>query len=155
MNDSVRTGLKVSFNSNHENLGGRHDDRWSADSYCGYHVLNSVTIAESNQADCVIAGEVKAGDRIFLLWFIYSTGDSFHNHRGYDAEAVAAYTTYEAAKQASDLLQQHDKNVYTTEVPLGDGTTFSFHPPWYGYFESLDGMWIEEVIISGKKTQVY
>ena len=106
----------------------------------------------------------------YILYGIYSTGDSFgHDDRKY-LEVIEVYQELCDAEQAERQLQDHyrlaregryggygsgstkkerpkDFNDYSCEIIGGDGKLFTCHTPWVGYFDSLDDLCIHSFTI--------
>lgn len=82
----------------------------------------------------------------YLLYGVYSIGDSF----GYDVdgafEAIAVFKDHDAALKAKNVLKEHaerakqdDSSVakFQCDITLDGTTCISVHVPWTGYFERL------------------
>lgn len=83
--------------------------------------------------------EIKEGVDYFLLYAIYSTGDSFGHDERNRMELVDLFTDRETAKAAAKSL--NDENFYINQ----NGETVDYYRPWCGYFESLDELEVVEV----------
>lgn len=104
------------------------DDDWSRASTDGDVTILKAVLTNKEAFDSLpVPDTFEVGNKIFLVWAQYSTGDSFGSDGG-QYELLAVYPTYEEAKQS----KEHYEKV----------TDFSV--PWNGYFERLDGIYIDE-----------
>jgi hypothetical protein len=156
----MATGLKVEMETYHINCGGYDaDDPWSRDSsdqdntFIGVSpIVNPGTLVSGIKngylpdPDVVIGADVKVGDTVYVVWYEYTTGDSFGSDSG-KFEFVAAYTTEELAEKCKQKILDHDGG-FSMTITLEDGEEFSMHCPWVGYFERLEGVHINKAIIT-------
>jgi len=128
----VTTYIKFNVSVARENIGGEYeDDSWSRDSYIGSCSILSAKIVKDDGYDTLaVAEDLKAGAIIFLVWAEYTTGDSFGSDGG-NYELLQVFTDADSAV-ASRMFYEND--------------TRSYHP-WQGYFESLDGIFVETMIL--------
>lgn len=156
-----RTGLYVSVTTHTENLGGRDpEDRWSADSYSHSNYMNrhAAIVADEDRntyrwrsGDMIVVGaEVKPGDTVYVLWAEYSTGDTFHSESGC-YEVIAGFVSEELAEKNAQQarLRRLDQNYsgWNMDIELDDGTMFGYFIPWLGYFERLEQVHVDSVIV--------
>jgi hypothetical protein len=107
------------------------EDEWSRASTSGSVTVNGATLVEKDGYDCLgVAADLKPGDTIWLVWAQYETGDSFGRDGG-QYELLEVQPTYERAIER----QKHYASVSDYSVP------------WNGYFESLDGIYVEEFVL--------
>lgn len=97
------------------------------------------------------------GDKAYLVWIEYSTGNSFGSSSRAEVLPIALFKT---RQDALDLKNNNTfwnpKEIYDSkkhqeykgsEFRSSDGQIVNFpSAPWTGYFESLDEIHIEEVI---------
>lgn len=165
--EQKRTGLYVSVDRHSENLGGWDpEDRWTADSYRHTNYLSgNATLADTpneqqygwRSDDLIVVGaDVKAGDTVYVLWAEYSTGDTFHSEYGcYDM--VAGFVSKDLAEDNARRARGHrlNRDTYTgwdMNITLDDGTSFNYHIPWLGYFESLESVHVNSVMVREKSS---
>lgn len=153
-----RTALKVPVSTYTQNLGGSvDDDEWSRDSYSDSNSLDGYAYITDKVVDSYydivpVGAEVKPGDIVYVLWAEYSTGDTFHRHDG-KYELIAAFVDPELAhKNAQACRGSRDDDGWSMNIELDDGSTFSYHIPWLGYFESLEGIRVESLTVKAKTT---
>lgn len=131
-----------------QNLGGRHDDDdWSRDSYSTNHNIVGFRCAaesENRYYDLTVPYYPEDNTTYYVLYAVYTTGDSFGQDPGRGVEFIGFYT--------KDQLDVAEENMREIEVDDGkrnenwnvtlktpDGQkTFKQHCGWKGYFESLD-----------------
>lgn len=120
------------------------EDKWDRASTSSDHIFPSEVFLskESLFYDYFSTGlDLKSGDHIWLVFAVWSTGDSF----GYDEDACqecfAAYKTPELAYKARGMLETARKKV---ELPEGFRVDYL---PWKGYFESLSYVEVVEVTV--------
>lgn len=100
---------------------------------------------------------VKPGDTIYMVWVQWSSGDSFGQDDGANHEVIGFYQTAELAEQARKAVDDECRTGYSFEqggnrvlVPLfdGSGTREQYTGSWKGYFESLDHVDVQAMIVS-------
>lgn len=122
-------------------------ERWDADdleyntTYSGFHVV------DTGFYDLAVPFEPQMDKTYYLVYGIYSTGDSFHHETGRTEIVSFHEDVTEAEIVAAHLVQQYEKqkNASNTQWSIdivANGQLFSFHAPWLGYFESL-----EEIVV--------
>lgn len=119
------------------------DDSWSRYStstdWSFGHKLSNIPSYES--LDVTVAdGEYETGDTVYLTVAVWSTGDSFGNDDGYDAEIMSLHKDKKEAYQAAQKMESGEKG------ELGNGYEFRYCP-WVGYFESLDYIEVVEATV--------
>ena len=89
--------------------------------------------------------DVKAGDVVYVVVAVWSTGDSFGHDDGSCSEVFGSFKTYEEAEKFKTELENVSTKDYDFTFKIGDRDVYV---PWVGYFESLD--YVE--IVSGSVT---
>jgi len=88
-----------------------------------------------------VSFEPQKGETYYMVYAIWSTGDSFGSYSQSDCESFGLYQTRkEAEDRVKELSAPREENKY--------------RHPWDGYFESLDKIDIKEVIYAGEKENV-
>lgn len=85
--------------------------------------------------------DVKAGDIVFPVYVVYSSGDSFSLLEGHYFEMMEIFKTPEEAYEFEKFL-----NGVTGEYSVKYKEK-TYHIPWYGYFDSLDRISVETCMI--------
>lgn len=150
--------FEVKYKSNTVNLGGRNkNDPWSADSTASdVEVQGLFEVGADDYRDLVIAdGPI---DELYLLWCVYSTGDSFSRHSG-KAEWVMLHRDSVVAGENARAIRAHyeehrsgfSDDAYSVKLKTDEGEEFKVHVPWNGYFESLTDVIVERVYLQSKE----
>lgn len=158
------TKIAFEFNSYSHSTGGYDpDDSWSRDStsttwtapsQC--RILNDEPRGYISYEIDEVPDTVKRGDTIYMTWIQWSSGDSFGHDDGAHHEVIGFYQTAELAEQARTAIEA-DNGGFSFEpggnrvrVPLFDGsdTREQYTGSWKGYFESLDFVEIQAMIVS-------
>lgn len=134
--------------------------------------INGIALGES-YGDIETAFDVHSNVPYYLLYAIYSTGDSFHYEEGH-VEFIDLYTQREVAEENMKRIEAHAElyklcnsrnygekltreqreqckkfNAYSVVLlfETQDGATIEhkIHVPWNGYFERLSHVTIEGV----------
>mgnify|MGYP001767213161 CR=1 FL=1 len=86
----------------------------------------------------------------YLLYVIYSTGDSFSHHEGridyvelYDDESLAEKSAKMIEDDYKDWRKKEDK--WNVNILNSSGKIFQFYCPWKGHFEGLTSVEVENV----------
>lgn len=126
-----------------------HDEYNRPTEYTNWTV-EGICITDSNgYRTAGISGLVEPGETVFALVAVYSTGDSFGRHEGARLEFVDVFRNEEAAEAARKILDTEQDRMLEYRNDLGQ--VISFHPPWSGYFESLDHIQVHELVVSPKQ----
>jgi len=96
------------------------------------------------------------GKNVFVVWLVYSTGDSFGHDENAYAEGLGVYTTYEEAEEVRQLILDDYAKGYDygsvssgksgNQVTLPSGQVL-YTGSWKGYFESLTDVYIDEATV--------
>ena len=94
------------------------------------------------------------GKTVFVVWIVWSDGDSFGHDEGRNAEGLGVYATYEEASAVKKMILDDYKNSgydYSmkkgaNQITLPSGQVLSTYT-WKGYFESLDDVHIDEALV--------
>jgi len=98
--------------------------------------------------DIVSSLNFKSGENALVVWVQYSTGDSFGRSDGGAVEAIGVFKDYKAACELSAAVELANKNNSNKiEITTSDGQEFNIYANWSGYFEDLDSVEIDSVII--------
>lgn len=106
--------------------------------------------------DVVSTHNLKTGEKCFVVWVEYSTGDSFGSAERAEVEVVGVFKDRAVAEELRLALIYYDKHKpnqqwddrYTFHFKTSDGQEFNYgFVPWSGYFEYLDEAHIKETVI--------
>jgi hypothetical protein len=121
------------------------EDSWSADSTHTDHFINGFTM--SGNSGLPVGFTPVADKDYFLVYALYTTGDSFSSHSG-ELEYIGLYQSAEFAYNIKQKLESHDdagETRYNIDLTTEDGREYTLCIPWIGYFESLDSITVEVV----------
>ncbi len=146
----TKFGYKVDIRSRcvHHESDGQEYGSYSAQYE---NSLQSVVRAKSKDyPDLVSDFEFKNEEPAYLVWYEYSTGDSFgHSHRGGKC-AMGLFKTKDIAEELAKAIRNWDtdsKDAYSFKHTTSDGQSFSDSASWVGYFEYLEEVHVECVYI--------
>jgi hypothetical protein len=92
--------------------------------------------------------EAKVGQVVFAVIVVYSSGDSFGSSSG-NTDVAGVYNTAETAyKVRSLIMYDNENNQRDFDYLKIEGEPDIYPGTWKGYFESLDSVRIETVLIS-------
>lgn len=147
------------------------DDRWDNDDTATDHNVTGVRAVSSKEYYDLVVDFEPNNEPAYLLYGIYSSGDSFSNSDGH-IEFVGLYRDKNVAWENYRKLKEHNEiyrllnerwGVTPTErkaaerkhkdfdersielVTDNDGTTINILVPWNGYFENLTQLEVLEV----------
>lgn len=113
----------------------------------------------TSHPDIVSSLNIKKGEPCFVLWASYSTGDSFGWADGKGVDIIAIFTDLKAANELSNFLDDvSDNGGYDGDGSLdlessklkfttSDGQNHVLRPAWFGHFESLSSLNIEQTVM--------
>jgi hypothetical protein len=151
------------------------EDEWSRESTATDHSIESIEVTRGKNSyyDLAVPFEVDPSREYYLLYAIYSTGDSFGTDAGqieyvglYEDKNVA-YENQRRIEQHSDTYQklnnrwggtsQQEKNrlkkigktfePYSVRLITEAEEEFQMHVPWNGYFEELTSIEVQSVLV--------
>lgn len=140
------------------------NDRWDRDNTSTDHELRGVHLSKDKSYDLFYDGDLSVGDTIYIVYAIYSTGDSFGHDDKAEIEFITAHKNKDVAYHNMAMTKSCNKNNdrkgirinYDSHVMLAfdTGQTFKFVPPWNNYFEHLDKVDVFETIVK-KHNNIY
>jgi len=138
----VTTDLVVNYHSRSWVTRERDpDDEWDRDNTASEHTLESISIADGyGYSTITYPGEVTPGEKVYLVYAVYSTGDSFGHDDAARVELISVHKNLDVARWNLQRVQGSSGDDYTSKLVLSqdNGQTWTINPPWCGYFESLD-----------------
>lgn len=98
--------------------------------------------------DIVSSLDIKEGSLCFVVWAEWSSGNSFGRSYNGNAEALAIFVDPESAEQFRDKVSKaKEDREYIMEFSTNDGQEHSVRCPWFGYFEDLTDIHIEQTVL--------
>ncbi len=131
------------------------EEDWSSDSTSSTHdILGLQQVNNLEHFDITIPFDLEPNVPYYLVYGLYSTGDSFHSETGV-IEYIDVFKSLEAAKLCQELLEEHYRTIdkvsfekaSSCELIHDDGTIYKFYVPWNGYFENLESIDIQGVFV--------
>ena len=132
------------------------EDEWSGEDTDTTNNITGIEIVKGKNpyGDLDVTFEVKPGQKYYLLYAIYSTGDLFSHHEG-SIDYIELYENEELANASAKMiaddyakyrkLRNTSYDNYSCDILNSQGNTFSFSCPWKGYFEDLTNVDVAEV----------
>lgn len=123
------------------------NDEWGADDTATSHHIRGFKVTEAKQYwDLIVGYDVKPEVAYYLVYVLYSTGDSFSHHTG-RITFIDMYQTIEEAEKAVKVIEKgvNDDDKYSINYIDNSGNDAKMYCPWIGYFESLEDVNIEIV----------
>lgn len=129
------------------------DNSWDrASTSTDHNILGFKAAPESNEKyyDILIPYAPLFEERYYLLYVVYSTGDSFGHDEGSSIEYIGFYKSSQLDIARENKCKINDfarntTNSYSVKLKSPEGKVFDQAVPWKGYFESMDSMEIIEI----------
>lgn len=146
-------------------------DKWDRDDTSSDWAVNGIELVpeEHGSADLYAKFPVKINKTYWLVYAIYSTGDSFGRDENGSLEEIEIYEDETMAWDCAREIRKHadmysaiersyrlkmkkpkDFDSYTVKVIGGDGKEMEVHTPWNGYFESLSYVEVIPVTVGNR-----
>jgi hypothetical protein len=128
------------------------DDQWSvADTSTSWDV-RGIKLSDKDGGEHSIRADfpVKSGDYVYVVYAVYSTGDSFHNARGEYFELISMHRNQTVAtrnRESVNRARPNDEGRHSMTIEFDSGGKVTRYCPWDGYFESLDYVTIEAFMV--------
>lgn len=138
--------LQVHYDSHTDNLGGYDpEDEWSRDSTRSTYYPTHVTISPSQYGDCPIS-DCEVGDKVYLVWADYQTGDTFGSDSAVEFLAAFKHKGYaHRCVDQANLSKKGNSYNWSINVKLDGGEQYTVNIPWLGYFEHLEEVHVTEL----------
>ena len=121
------------------------DDRWERANTSTQHLIYGFEVTESS-FDLAVRFEPEFEVDYYLLFAVYSTGDTFGHDVGSGIEFLGLYEKVETAELNRKRVEGKSSiDDYTVTLLTDFGIDYDFYIPWFGYFEGLDYIDIETV----------
>ncbi len=126
------------------------NDSWSADSTHTDHNIVGFKFAKENfLTEIKVPFEILPNKDYYLVYALYTTGDSFSNHSG-NMEYIDLYDNEDLANEVVKTIELDYKiygkrkdssfDNYSVVIKNNMGNEFKMSCPWKGYFERLDSI---------------
>ena len=130
---------------------GVSDDKWDRDdTRTDHNIIGFKIVDENNYFDFEVKFNIDTNKEYYLLYVIYGTGDSFGRDDG-QIEFVGFYENVNIAEENLKRIEEHYKKVkydrkydnYDLILLNEENKEYKIRPPWLGYFENMDEIYIE------------
>lgn len=88
--------------------------------------------------------DVNVGDELHVLYIRYGTGDSFGHGSGY-GEVIWVFKDLDVAMKAAKVWET--TNNYRIDFEIEDGSFIKLSNPAHGYFEQLESVNVQTIIV--------
>ena len=128
------------------------EDSWGADDTATDWTVNGISLSDQDSQYALEPDfDVEVGDTVYVVYAVYSTGDTFHHASGAYLEVLSFHKNGDLAHQnASGARERSNReSAYTMTITYDSGAQVSRHCPWDGYFESLDYIQVDSFVVTG------
>ena len=151
----IQYGYKVTMESycNESYHSGKQFGEWR-ESYTNH--LKSIAARDDKYPDVNSIHKIEPGQGALVVWIEWSTGDSFGHGDRTCTEIMGLFKDMESALSLKTQIESwipnkkakkwEDTHSYHFKTPDGQEFSSGF-APWSGYFESLDSVNVDAVII--------
>lgn len=173
-------GLRVIYGGNSiVTREANPDDEWSKDDTSTTWGVDRLVLS-NNYPDVTACFPVKTGDDVYLVYAVYSTGDSFSHSEDGSINFIDVFKTRKKAQKAAQDIRGHAnwyrdmnerwspltakerkvaeklyENSYHVDVVREDGTQLNVYTGWNGYFESLSYVEVVGLTVGAEKPSRY
>ena len=122
---------------------------WDADDTYTSHSIEGISISDAEYSTLEVPYKVKKNVPYYLVYAIFSTGDSFHHEEG-RIDFIDLYQKRTLAEKVARIIEEDYKKWkenFSVTIFDSTGKKFKMHCPWKGYFESLTDVRVEEVYL--------
>ena len=136
---------KVYIHGNKETVVTRkpnEDDEWDRGDTCAHW---DITHANTNPRNAISEIETNHTGKVYILYVIYSTGDSFGHDENNCFEPIWVFKDRDLMLKAKEIIEQNDTN--PIDLDVGKDRPLSLSASWQGYFERLEDVNFIETFI--------
>lgn len=98
-----------------------------------------------------IVSELDISGKAYVVWVEWSSGDSFGWGKRNNREALGLFEDFECAKELQHYIEEFtdsEEQDLKFEFMTSDCQLFQMnYVPWIGYFDQLDHVYIDEVLV--------
>jgi hypothetical protein len=129
------------------------EDVWGQDSTSTSWDIEGIALSDKDGSDALPADfDIKIGDTIFVVYLVYSTGDTFHQADGAYLEVLSFHKNEAVARKNLREIEGRKAENFVMTIELDNGNKIERVCSWDGYFESLDYARCESFVVT-EKTQ--
>lgn len=124
--------------------------------YVSYiNTLTCVKICDNDIPDVLSYNKFIPGDECFIVWVEWSTADSYGSNNNDRVESIFLLKNEKEALQLKNTIWLHynkhneelDYDNSAFNVILEDEKIITVKPEWIGYFETLESVNVEKIVI--------
>lgn len=120
------------------------DSCWiRADTYEDHHITGITVCGKDEYADIEVAFPIDDNKTYYLVYAIYDTGDSFGRDYG-KLEVVGLFQNKDKAEAVKNVCKDSEE-FSSLILKTEDDVEYDYYPPWYGFFEHLQGVYVQIV----------
>lgn len=119
------------------------DDNWEED--WDFYILSAHNRPKDGSEQVEVDYEVSVGERVYVLYMRYSSGDSFGCANG-KAEIIWVFKNKEVAMAAKKIWENANENDMV-EIFTDSGKSLKLSNPAAGYFENVSSINLETYIV--------
>ena len=115
-------------------------------------------VPETEAYDVMTLAPIKNGEEYYLLYAVYSTGDSFGWDRDDSIEFFGIYTNKELAEENMVTLRDSNSHDVMLKRELADGSVVEDDKdfiPWIGWGTSLSYLEVMPLYVTTRPTRMY
>lgn len=122
------------------------DDRWDRDdTFTDWYVTGIKVVPKEDYFDVIAPFDVNKRDWYWLVYAVYSTGDSFGSDQDGCMEILDLFMDGDKAQACADSVDGSNSSVTWIREDGSEGKLA--YVPWNGYFESLSYVRCEKVTV--------
>lgn len=145
----MTTKVKIVDNVHYDVSREATESEWDRDDTYEDHNVEGIEVVKTKSGfyDVEVGFDILHGMDYYLLYGIYSTGDSFGRDEG-RIEFVDLYEDREVAEENAKRLRAHNEEkeyTYSTKLLHESGKEYDYHTPWKGFFEYLSYLEVKSV----------
>lgn len=142
--------VEIHSECTHSEREDKEFGQWSEEYTNTLGEVSRLSPGKDNWPDIVSTHSFKQGNLAYLVWVEYSSGDSFGNDTRGHTLALGLFRNGNTAFELKNVVEQvsNYRDKYSFEAATSDGQIFKeVRAPWCGYFENLDEVHVDQVII--------
>lgn len=126
------------------------EDSWDGEDLdTSWTITPNISESDETSPDIVVPFKLDLDKNYYIVHVIYSTGDSFHHHSGYQCDFIELFQNKEKAETLVKAIKEQNYDYYSNKRDFGEnayilpykdekGNEKTLYCKWNGYFESID-----------------
>lgn len=129
---------------------GQKYGEWKSEYINSFHSITRVK--NEDYGDIESSLDLKEGDKCWVVWVEYSSGDSFGQGVRNDVAECGVFISEEAALELKNAIENfHSETFGSLNLTTSDGQKHCMYPIWTGYFEHLDEVHVDLACVREKE----